>query len=141
MYKGLTNNLQKCKSKHQMLWGRTYLNENNPCNVYLYISRNNHSGTMPISVPLFQYLSTLSEYDISLQSLNIPSVCPTFADQQASKTAYTLWNIAQAQLQLLLKHSTVSTDINVNSSINNKLDWILTALNGSNDSNKVKQLQ
>eukprot|EP01084_Bolivina_argentea_P165647 287737_1 len=134
------DNFTKRILKHQMLWDRTYLNNNNPCNVYLYIPRKNSSSTRPISVKLSQYLPTLSKHDISWQSLNIPLVCPTFEDQRMNQTASTLWNIIETQREIL-KHSTVNRDINVNQSINNKLDWIMNAFSGSNNGNQVKQLQ
>eukprot|EP01084_Bolivina_argentea_P209842 357367_1 len=135
------DNFTKTISKRQMLWNRTYWNENNPCCVYLYIPRNNRkSSTRPISVRLTKYLSTLSDHNIQLNSLNIPLICPTFADQRVNQTAFTLWNIVEAQRQKS-KHSTINSDINVNQSINNKLDWIMKELSGSNDSNQVHQLQ
>eukprot|EP01084_Bolivina_argentea_P275695 470248_1 len=146
----LTNTLKKRKLRNCMLWDRTYLNDKNPCNIYLYIKQKNNSSTRPISIKPYQYLSKLSEHNIDPQSLHIPLICPTFEDPTQTQTATILWNIMEAHRACekaksssvsKSRNSPVNNDINVNKCINNKLDWIMNALAGSNDSKHEQQLQ
>eukprot|EP01084_Bolivina_argentea_P275694 470247_1 len=82
----LTNTLKKRKLRNCMLWDRTYLNDKNPCNIYLYIKQKNNSSTRPISIKPYQYLSKLSEHNIDPQSLHIYDNTIYWYDNLKNKT-------------------------------------------------------
>eukprot|EP01084_Bolivina_argentea_P284735 488072_1 len=134
-----TNNVNKRRSRNPMLWDSTYLNDKNPSNIFLYVPKE--IGTTPISVPPSQYISTLTKYGMSLESLNIPPISPSFQDSKANQTALILWNIVESER---LKRKTLINENGTdgNMSINDKLDWIMNTLKGTSDSDKhIQQVE
>eukprot|EP01084_Bolivina_argentea_P034787 64438_1 len=111
------------------LWKSTRINPKHLSNIHLYVPRKDKMGTYPISLQPYQYLSKLGEYNISVDSLNIPTSCPHFQNSQANQTAKILFNIIKSQTYPLAK---IQSSSNKNQNLHNKLDWIMNQL-GYND--------
>eukprot|EP01084_Bolivina_argentea_P066929 122011_1 len=136
------------------LWISTYINTSNVQNVHLYVPRKKGVGTYFISVRPSDYTDTLDKHNIKIESLNIPSVCPTidhkylqekhkFSERkcnQVQNTVNILWNITQSHMKVKNTHSEQQTpDVNA-MSIDSKLDLIMDRL-GLIDDKKSKQLE
>eukprot|EP01084_Bolivina_argentea_P066930 122012_1 len=101
------------------LWISTYINTSNVQNVHLYVPRKKGVGTYFISVRPSDYTDTLDKHNIKIESLNIPSVCPTidhkylqekhkFSERkcnQVQNTVNILWNITQSHMKVKNTHS------------------------------------
>eukprot|EP01084_Bolivina_argentea_P082049 148568_1 len=136
----MNNSTNKSTSNPQwQLWKSTRINPKNPSNVYLFVSRKTGPGTMPISVAPHQYLSKLQEYNISLNSLNIPVSCPVFEDIKANQTARILWNRIQCITKPIISSTTISSGDN-NLVLHNKLDLIMNMLGVKNIQDTMQYL-
>eukprot|EP01084_Bolivina_argentea_P253185 425209_1 len=133
------NNSSKSQLKPSSfkLWKSTTINPNNMNNVYLYIRRPTSSSTTPISVQPSEYLSTLRKHHISVDSLNIPTDCPTFENEHATKTSKILWNMILCQSKPI-NTSTTHQPSDENNALHNKLNWIMNML-GYKDMQKTMQ--
>eukprot|EP01084_Bolivina_argentea_P063357 115711_1 len=106
------SNEKRCNYAYPLLWTSTYINTSNVNNVYLYVPRNDQRGTTKHSVTPIEFLSELDKYNIPIESLNVPSKCPTIDKQQlkqhynlndkqfqqAVETTKILWSILQSQI-------------------------------------------
>ncbi len=141
------------RSLHPLIWTATHINTSNLSNVYLYVSRKTGDGTTPHSVNPTKYLSKIKKHNIELDSLNVPSKCPTINKQElqqfynlneqqcetAQDTIKSLWNIVQSHKLLSESQQPVATSTAPDNTNTNQSEHQCTQINQlSSDVNELK---